>query len=160
MNRLFLPVPTVPTALYEVANEVEDVFDCLFNANSDKEEALPSLYVAPLDIYEHDGCIEILMDFPGMPASNIRVEAKEDTLTISGERSSPPIQDGSKPCHRSIAYGKFQRMIQLPETANTNAIEASFDFGVLRVIVPKMSKSAPKLIQVRTAEPASLAHSQ
>jgi HSP20 family protein len=137
-----------------MANEVDNVFDHLFNSGSSENES--SIAHPRLDVYEEEEKITIYMDLPGLSVSGLKVEAKDNVLTIAGERSAPAVQDGTKSWHRGIMYGKFQRAIQLPETVNCDAIEAAYDAGVLQVIVPKMPKPAPKVIQVRTADSANV----
>jgi HSP20 family protein len=46
-------------------------------------------------------------------------------------------------------YGSFRRSITLPSQVKADAIEASFDNGVLEVVVPKAEEAKPKKISVR-----------
>jgi len=49
------------------------------------------------------------------------------------------------------SYGSFVRSLELPEGVNADAIEASIDKGVLKVIVPKPAPAQIKKIEVKTA---------
>jgi HSP20 family protein len=46
-------------------------------------------------------------------------------------------------------YGAFASTLSLPQTANANAIGASFDRGVLTIEVPKAEEARPKKITVK-----------
>lgn len=157
MNRLFLPVSNVPSSLYDVATHVDRVFDHLLGSKSNQGESASPQYVPRLDVYEHEDAIEIRMDLPGMSAADLKVESKDRMLTIEGERPLPSFDDSTKPWHRGIPYGNFQRTIQLSEMANTEAIEASYDAGVLRLMISKFPKLTPKQIQVRSADAGNVA---
>lgn len=45
--------------------------------------------------------------------------------------------------------GSFSRAIALPQTADTEKVEASFDKGVLTIEIPKFEKAKPKKIEIR-----------
>jgi HSP20 family protein len=159
MNRLFLPVSSVPASLNGFANHIDSVVDHILGATATDEDSPSAEYVPRLDVYEHEDSVEVFMDLPGISASNLQVEAKDHVLTISGERTGPSFGDSTKSWYRGIPYGKFQRKIQLVDVCNTDEIEATYDAGMLRLTVPKIPKPAPKVIQVRTVEPASITSS-
>jgi HSP20 family protein len=159
MNRLFLPVSTVPTSLNGFATHIDSVVDRILGSAATDEDSASSEYAPRLDVYEHEASVEIFMDLPGILSSKLQVEAKDHVLTISGERAGPSFGESTKSWHRGIPYGKFQRKIQLVETCNTDAVEATYDSGVLRLMVPKIPKPAPKVIKVRMAEPADVTSS-
>jgi HSP20 family protein len=159
MNRLFLPVSSVPTSLNGFATHIDSVVDRILGSAATDEDSAPSEYVPRLDVYEHEASVEIFMDLPGILSSELKVEVKDHVLTISGERTGPSFGESTKSWHRGIPYGKFQRKIQLAETCNTDAIQATYDSGVLRLMVPKTPKPTPKVIEVRMAEPANISSS-
>jgi HSP20 family protein len=46
-------------------------------------------------------------------------------------------------------FGSFARSITLPSTADPEAIQASFDAGVLTIEVPKKEEAKPRKIQIQ-----------
>ena len=90
------------------------------------------------DIYEKDGDYHIDMDVPGFNKDEIKIEAKNDYLTITAEKNSE-INDEDKEknyIHRERHYGKYQRSFYL-EDLNQDKVSAEFKNGVLKIVVPK-----------------------
>lgn len=90
------------------------------------------------DIYEKDGNYHIEMDIPGFNKEDIKVEAKNDYLTITAEKTS---ENNNDDCdrnyvHRERTYGKYQRSFYLNGLDSEN-IDAEFNGGVLKIMVPK-----------------------
>jgi len=57
-------------------------------------------------------------------------------------------------CERS--YGSFFRSIALPSTVDAKQIEASYDDGVLEVMLPKAAEVKPKKVPVSAKKVTSV----
>ncbi len=64
-------------------------------------------------------------------------------LVISGERSRADC-GGRSYQQMEIEYGPFQRVIQLPEDVDPSSAEATYDKGLLRIVVP-IAQPAPRI---------------
>ncbi len=89
-------------------------------------------------------------DVPGIKEQDLEVTLSGDRLTISGKREA---KEETKTqtyyaCERS--YGEFSRSFTLPEGADTSAIKASLEGGVLTVTVKKGAELQPKTIAVHS----------
>ncbi len=93
------------------------------------------------------------MDLPGMKPEQVQIEFKDDQLIVSGERTVTR-HEGAKAWREERASGKFHRVIQLPETANHDSVDAVYDAGVLTIVVAKVPKPAPRQITIRTLGPS------
>lgn len=97
---------------------------------------------------EDDFCITV--DLPGIEEKDVQVEAMGHNLVIHGERKWKEEKKG-KEFHRvESQYGKFERVVQLPDEAHIDPkkIEASYKKGVLTVKVPKLEKTPTAQIPV------------
>ena len=97
------------------------------------------------DIYEKDGDYHIEMDVPGFDKKEIKVEAKNDYLTITAEKSSE-VDDSDNDknyIHRERHYGKYQRSFYLQDLDNEK-VSAEFNNGVLKIVVPKKDENENK----------------
>ena len=97
------------------------------------------------DIYEKDGSYHIEMDVPGFSKDEIKIEAKNDYLTVTAEKNSE-INDEDKDkkyLHRERTYGKYQRSFYLGDLVSEN-IDAEFNNGVLKIVVPKKDENDDK----------------
>jgi HSP20 family protein len=74
---------------------------------------------------------------------------EDGLLTIQGERQFT--HDSSEQQFHRVErrYGAFRRSITLPAHAMAEGIQASFEDGVLQILVPKAEEAKPKRIQVR-----------
>ena len=102
------------------------------------------------DIYEKDGNYHIEMDVPGFNKDEIKIEVSKDYLTITSEKINEVNNDENKNyIHKERTYGKYQRTFYLQGLDSTN-IDAEFNNGVLRIIVPKKEEQInKKYIEIR-----------
>ncbi|KAG0497685.1 hypothetical protein HPP92_002376 [Vanilla planifolia] len=97
----------------------------------------------PVDILETPKNYAFFLDVPGLPKSEIQVTL-EDTniLAVKGgvKRKREEEEDGCRylRLERKASPPKFLRKFRLPEDANTSAITAKCEDGVLTVLVEKL----------------------
>ena len=106
-------------------------------------------WMPAMDVFETEDEIVATVELPGIDPDDVEVAVEDSTLTISGSREfSSEVREES--FHRiERRYGSFSRAITLPQTADTEKVEAAFDKGVLTVEVPKVEKAKPKKIQIK-----------
>jgi HSP20 family protein len=77
----------------------------------------------------------VRVDLPGLTRDNVHVEIEDAAIVISGERSSEEEHedDGFYTSERS--YGRFCRVVPLPDGAIADSTKAKFERGVLEVTV-------------------------
>ncbi|MBI1221998.1 MAG: Hsp20 family protein [Bacteroidetes bacterium] len=101
------------------------------------------------DISEDEKGFHIELSLPGMKKEDVSLEVKKDMLTIEGERKFES-EEKDKTYHRvESSYGSFKRSFTLPDYTNSDAIEATFENGILKVFVPKAEKIAAKSIEIK-----------
>ena len=109
-----------------------------------------------MDIRESPDEICIETDLPGVSDNDLEVLLDEDVLTIRGERQSVRTNGGESYHVMERATGAFQRSMRLPFQVDPQQVDASFDNGVLTVILPKAAQqSISRRIQVRSGAAAS-----
>ena len=94
-------------------------------------------FTPKVDTYETEKGYDIEAALPGIKPEDIKVSFEKDRLTISGERK---FENERNERHYHVvesSYGSFQRSFLLPNAADPDKIDASFDNGVLHVHVPK-----------------------
>ena len=101
-----------------------------------------------VDIYEEDANLVIKADLPGVDKDHVKVDLKDNVLTLNGERSFENEVKEDKYYRKERAYGKFQRSFALPTDVDPDKIKAEFKDGVLKIDVPKPEKAKPKKITV------------
>lgn len=103
-----------------------------------------------LDIREDEQGLCVSAELPGVDAADVDVRIEGDTLLISGEKkAAQPIQTSSYHVMER-SFGHFKRAISLPFTPDPQAVDASFDLGVLTVHVPRQAtRQISRRIEVR-----------
>lgn len=102
-----------------------------------------------VDIQEEEGRYLVHADIPGVDPEAIDVSVDKGVLTIKGERqqASETEENGFRRVERR--YGNFVRSFTLPESVDTDAIEATGENGVLSVSIPKTPELQPRRIEVK-----------
>ena len=108
--------------------------------------------VPPLNIGSTDDTIEIVAFAPGLDPAKIDISVDRRLLTISGERTPP--DDGATDDERRIYanerfMGTFRRVVELPQHADPDKIEARYANGCLTISVGKSEASKPRAITVQ-----------
>lgn len=102
------------------------------------------------DVLETEKEIQVHLEMPGMKGSEIDIGLENNILTISGEKR----QERSEGDERNTwhlterRYGQFSRSFVLPRDVDADAIQAKFEDGVLRVVIPKSEKARRRRIDV------------
>jgi len=107
------------------------------------------VYTPPVDIFENDHSITVLADMPGVKAQDLKIDLRENMLTLSGHAAAP--EEGKESdVIREYRSGTFFRQFTLSETIDQAKIDAKLTDGVLRLELPKVDKAKPRQITVRT----------
>jgi HSP20 family protein len=108
------------------------------------------VWAPALDISERKDAYVVSVEVPGVSPDDLDITLEDGLLTIQGERQFTQ-ESSDQQFHRvERRYGSFRRSITLPVQVKADAIEASFENGVLEVVVPKAEEAKPKKITVRT----------
>jgi HSP20 family protein len=121
----------------------EDAFSRMLSEPQGNRPWSPSV-----DIYETENELVLKADLPDVDLKDIDVRVENQTLTIAGERKFEQ-QDAAKGYHRiERNYGSFTRSFAVPNTFDTEKINAEYKNGVLTVKLPKMEAAKPRQIKV------------
>lgn len=101
-----------------------------------------------VDVHETDKEIHLYVEVPGVNKDDIKVEVKNNVLTISGERKQQPKGEKAEYSRVERNYGKFERSFGLPDTVKADSIGANYKDGVLTITLQKTEKAMPKEIAV------------
>jgi HSP20 family protein len=79
--------------------------------------------------------LTVVVDVAGADAASLQIVASGRTLVVAGKRPRP--RGTAQVYYRSeIEYGPFQREIQLAEDVDPQDARATYDGGLLRVVLP------------------------
>lgn len=128
------------------------------NALSRKVERLPSLFedffrpwneimdlpawsrelnVPAVNIEDTPDAYKLSLAAPGLKKSDFNIDLEGDMITISSEKEESKESKDSKYTRKEYSYSSFSRSFTLPEAVNKDKIDAAYDDGVLKIMLPK-----------------------
>ena len=106
-------------------------------------------WLPAVDISETKDAIKVKAELPGMEPKDVEISLTGDILTIKGEKKQKT-ESKDENYHRiETRYGSFSRAIRLPVAVQADKIEASYEKGVLSIVLPKKEEVKPKQIEVK-----------
>ena len=89
------------------------------------------------DIIENGKSYKVILEIPGVAEEDINVESNDNVLKITGEKKQESEEEGEDYHSSERYYGKFQRVISLPEDVDHKKIEAEYKDGLVKVTLPR-----------------------
>lgn len=123
-------------------SDLDDAFGQLFGKSFPGVEGAYS----PLSVWEEDSKYHIALDVPGMNKDELSLDIQDGHLILTGERVSV---EGREYLHNERRYGKFKRVVQLPDWVDPGSVTATLDAGVLTVVLEKKLEMQPKRIEIQ-----------
>ena len=119
-----------------------------FAEGSGKEQLTAGSFVPPVDVYEDEHNLILKLEVPGVNEEDLNVSVENDTLTVQGERKFEK-EEKEENFHRiERRYGSFTRTFKLPNTVDSDKVEAGYEKGILKITLAKRAEAKPKQIKV------------
>ncbi len=96
------------------------------------------------NIFRKVGAYEIQLAVPGFAKEQIRLEVKEDQLVILATTINQEVQT-PKFIRQEFDATSFKRTFRLHRNANSNALSATFDQGILTITIPDREPATIKI---------------
>ena len=130
--------------VYVERRELPDDLRQLLDRNVAAAECTP-----PLDIVETGAALEVLLDVPGVSASEIEIVFARNVLLVTGDK--PPALCGHSDAAFHVAeraFGRFGRAIKLEGAFDTGRASAVLAGGELRIVLPRQSERRGRLTRI------------
>ncbi len=107
-----------------------------------------------MDVYETEKDVVAEVNLPDINPDNVSVLVEEGVLKISGKEEEEKKDEGKNYWRKEIRKGSFQKAVRLPHEVDENKTEATYEKGVLKVVMPKIEekKKESKEIKVKSKE--------
>lgn len=101
----------------------------------------------PTNIFQKGDDFVAVIELPGVNKADLQIEAKENTIRISGKKTIN--YDGVASVHRrERVSGNFDRTISIPIDIDPNGIRAEYREGVLALFIPRAESAKPRTIKI------------
>jgi len=90
---------------------------------------------------------------PGVSRDEVEVTIQGNQLVVRGERKAPEYTEEEGTFYSGLAYGKFERVVDLPNGLELNKMQVHLHNGILEVWIPKTAEMKPKKVAISSGEP-------
>jgi HSP20 family protein len=128
----------------------EEINRLFGNARENDSSSATAMWIPLVDIHEYADRFELYVDLPGVDPSTVDLTLDGGILTLSGERKEPSRKENEEAQGRRVerGHGHFHRRFVLPDTVDSEKVNATGSYGVLTVTIPKQPKAMPRRIQI------------
>ena len=129
-----------PRDVNRLQEELEELFADLWQVP--RFAGLRRGFRPPVDCYrsEEPPAVTVVVDLAGIEPKGVEVVVTERTVVISGERRRPALSRRVSYRQMEIEYGPFVRRIALAEDVDPESAEATYERGLLTVVLPLAQK--------------------
>ena len=103
----------------------------------------------PMDAWRSGDVFHIEFDLPGVRTESIDLDVERNVLTVRAERGQAN-NDDAEMLASERPRGVFSRQVILGDNLNLDAVEASYNDGVLHLTVPVAEKAKPRKISIES----------
>jgi HSP20 family protein len=128
----------------------EEINRLFGNAHENESSSATAMWIPPVDIHEYSDRFELYIDLPGVDPAAVELTLDGGILTLSGDRPQQ-IRDSSEEVQgrrMERGHGQFHRRFVLPDTVDSERVNATGSLGVLTVTIPKQAKAMPRRIHI------------
>jgi HSP20 family protein len=129
--------------VYNPAKWLDQFFNDFDSSLSGKQGFAPAV-----DIVEDKEEFLLRAELPGVPKESIKVEVKENRLTVSGNKESFRKENQGGYRYAESSYGSFSRSFELPRNVQGADIKAEYAHGVLILRIPKAKEALARTIEI------------
>lgn len=130
LARLTERMPSVFDEFYRPWNEWFD------NGFSERTMTVPAV-----NVLENKDDYRLSLAVPGMKKDDFNIDIEGNMLTISCEKEEKKEEKEAKFTRKEYNYTSFSRSFTLPEEVNREKIDAKYEDGVLRLVMPKKEEA-------------------
>ncbi len=104
----------------------------------------------PLNVWTDENNVVVEVDLPAVDPNKFDISVAEgNQLTIQAERPAPEVANAVW-VRQERPFGKFTRTLTLPVLVDADRVEARYEFGVLKLTLPKSEAAKPRKIAVKS----------
>jgi HSP20 family protein len=144
----------------QMQDQLDRAFGGLWSGSSSQWETRnalgPSDWTPAIDVFQRGNDLVVRADVPGLSKDDVTVDVADDELTIRGERRYDHEEERDGVFRTERSYGSFYRVVPLPQGAITDSAKATFNNGVLEVVLqaPSSDVRRGRRVEIREREPA------
>ncbi len=100
------------------------------------------------NIIENSDSFHLEIAAPGMVKDDFKINLENNVLTISAEVEDQKREEGKNFSRKEFYYGSFSRSFTLPKTIDVDNINAEYESGILKIVLPKKEEAKVEMKKV------------
>jgi HSP20 family protein len=101
----------------------------------------------PINVFQQGDDIVAIVELPGVDKANLQVQAKDNTIRISGTKAAN-YEQGASVHRREREFGQFDRTLSIPVKLDADNIKAEYRDGMLALFLPRAESDKPRSIRI------------
>lgn len=140
----------------KVKEDIDRVFDRFFPRLLEEpvlfpfqKEAAELTWMPAIDLVEDEKEYTVKLEVPGIHKENLDISMTGNVLTVTGHREQAKEKKGENFLWQEREIGKFRRTVRLPAAVITDKVDATYQDGILTIVLPKREPVAANKILVK-----------
>ncbi len=130
--------------LVAIQEKMNRLFEDTIHRTEFPDEGVETALWSPAaDVYESPEEIILQVELPGIRLSDVRLEALDGKLRVSGHRRADPEVEPRHFVRMERIYGEFSREFVIPASIDPSRIKATLKSGVLKIVAAKSDRARP-----------------
>jgi HSP20 family protein len=164
-NRSSTALSSRPTTPFSMLERFADEMDRLFDDFGFGRWRLPQpwrglqaregIWSPDIDVFHRDNEFIIRADLPGLGKDDVKVDVGDNQVTIEAERQRQHEEEREGMYRSERSYGRFYRVIPVPEGVIADEAKATFKNGVLEITMPAPPEQARRGRRLEISEESS-----
>jgi len=105
-----------------------------------------------MDVKETEKDVVAEVELPGFDPENVEVSVEDGVLRVSGKMDEKKEEKEKGYWRKEIRRGSFERMVRLPVAVKEDAVEATYEKGVLKIVMPKAKAKPSSKVKIKVKE--------
>jgi len=131
-------------------SSIDTIFEHLLTPLAEASAATTTVPVreAPLNLWETDSAYHAALLMPGLAADSIQVTIEDGRVTVAAERKALALDD-ARPLWAEFGPASYRQAFRVGATVDAAQAQATYQDGVLRLVLPKSPEAQPRRIVVQ-----------
>lgn len=100
--------------------------------------AREELWRPPMDVYETDERVVVMVELAGIKEDDLEVTLFNDVLVVCGTRTDPSRPERVRYHEMGINFGRFRAEVFMPIRVKPDCVDARYENGFLSIILPRI----------------------
>ncbi len=133
----------------DIQREMNRMFDRLVPRSNNGDGGFA--FLPAVEMHDDPETITLKLELPGLNANDLDIQATAEAISISGERRFEKRSEDKGVTRSEFRYGRFQRVIPLPNRIQHDQVKAEYKDGILTLTLPKAESEKAQLVKVNVA---------